>query len=144
MEVLTKIPEISPICERLAQASRSIRGLIRYLSGGRDSQDLSPKASLILCEIVDLLCRMRDQLKCAEEKWMVEKPRLDALNELLCAFESTMSTIETYFHPGGVGVRYFRKQLLERTFIPRLELYKTILLVSLQPDSRYMRPRLCF
>lgn len=133
--------EASTICARLAQVSRSIRVIIRSLSGGRDSQESFPKPLQILCEILDLVYQLREQVSWAEEKWVVEQSRLESLSELLASFESSISALEFYLQPGGVGIRYFRKHLLERTFMPRLEQYKTILLVVMQPNTQYLPTR---
>ncbi|KAI9924577.1 hypothetical protein MW887_006850 [Aspergillus wentii] len=129
--------DVPAIRGRLAQAARSVRAAMNCLGGGvRDSQEYSTKALLVLSEILDLLSRIRDQVSWAEEKWIVEQSRLNGLNELLRCFESSVRAIEIYFQPGGVGVRSLRKGLLERTFLPRLEKFKVVFLVAMQPDSR--------
>lgn len=91
---------------------------------------------LLLCEILDLLCRLQDQLNWAEEKWVVETSRLHNLNEILRSLESTMDSIEVYFQPGGVSGRSFRKRLMESTFVPRLEQFKVMMILAMQPESK--------
>jgi cob(I)alamin adenosyltransferase len=93
---------------------------------------------MLLVDIQDSLFRLKDQISWGEETWLVEPARLAALAELLDCFESTMRSIELFFQAGGVGVSYYRKNLLERTFAPRLEQYKVLLLLSMQPESRFV------
>jgi hypothetical protein len=92
---------------------------------------------LLLCELQDLLCRLHDQLAWAEEKWILDASRLCNLDEVLRSFESTVETIDNYFQPGGVSARLYRKRLLDNTFIPRLEQFKVMIIVALQPESEY-------
>ena len=120
---------------RLTRVSRTIRAVLRCLGGNKESSDNSPRALLLLCELLDLLCRLQDQLMCAEEKWIVDSSRLHSLNEVLRSFESTMEAIEMYFQPGGVSARSFRKRLLENTFVPRLEQFKVMMILAMQPES---------
>lgn len=127
--------DVAAIRESLAQTTQSTRVVIRCFGGGKDSQETSQRALSLLCDLLDLLYRVKDQLSWAEEKWIVEASRLNALHELLVWFDTTLRSIELYFQPGGIGVRYFRKYLLEQTFIPRLEQYKILLILSMQPDS---------
>lgn len=128
--------DVSTLREILAQVAQSTRIVIRCLSTGRDSQESSQTALSLLTDLLDILYRIRDQISWAEEKWLVHPKRLNSLHELLQWFESSMKTIELYFQPGGVGVCYFRKHLLEKSFLPRLEQYKIIFLLAIQPDSR--------
>lgn len=121
---------------RLIRVSRSIRTVLRFLGGGRDSPENTQRALILLCEVLDLLCRLQDQLTWAEEKWVVESSRLHNLNEILRSFESTMDSIETYFQPGGVSARSFRKRLLENTFVPRLEQFRVMMILAMQPESK--------
>jgi hypothetical protein len=93
---------------------------------------------MLLVDIQDFLYRLKDQITWRDEKWLVESRRLAALAEVLACFSSTMQSLELYFQPGGVGVAYYRKSLLERTFLPRLEQYKVMFLLSMQPDSRFV------
>ncbi|GES61464.1 NACHT and Ankyrin domain protein [Aspergillus terreus] len=128
--------EVSVLRGRLTQAARAVRAITRCSCGGRESQESSQKALLILSELLDLLYQVREQLGWAVEKWVTAPARLNALDEMLSCFESTVRTIEVTFQPGGVSSRTYRKGLLERTFLPRLEQYKTYFIVTLQPDSR--------
>lgn len=118
------------------KVSRSIRAVMRCIGGNRESQEGSQRALLLLSELLDLLCRLQDQLCWAEEKWVVDPGRLLSLKEGLHCFESTIEAIETYFQPGGVSARLFRKRLLEDTFIPRLEHFKAMMVFSMQPESK--------
>ncbi|KAF9893577.1 hypothetical protein FE257_010889 [Aspergillus nanangensis] len=127
--------DVQFIRETVSQVTISTRIVMRCLSTGRDSQDYSQRALSILTDILDLLYRVKDQVGWGEEKWLVEASRLDELAEMLGWLGSTMKSIELYFQPGGVGVYYFRKLLLEKSFMPRLEQYKVLLLLSIQPDS---------
>jgi hypothetical protein len=122
---------------RLTRVARSLRAVMRCLGGNRESQDGAQRAMLLLCELLDLLSRLQDQLNWAEDKWVVDPSRLRNLDEVLRSFESTMGSIEVYFQPGGITARSFRKRLLENTFIPRLEQFKVVMLLSMQPESRY-------
>jgi hypothetical protein len=132
--------DTSAIRKRLAQASQSTRAARRSLLGGREPHDYQQKAVLLLSEILDLLYELREQLSWAEEKWVVAEERLDGLNDLLNYFVSTIRALEYYFQPGGVSSRHYRKSLLERTFLPRLEQFKVLILVVLQPESMYFFP----
>lgn len=124
---------------RLARVARSIRAVMRCLGGNRESQDGANKALLLLCELLDMISRLQDQLSWTEEKWVMDPSRLRTLHEIILSFESTIGTIEFYFQPGGISARSFRKRLLEVTFIPRLEQFKVMMILSMQPDSRYVR-----
>ncbi|KAJ6007800.1 hypothetical protein N7540_011776 [Penicillium herquei] len=121
---------------RLARVSRSIRTVLRCLGGTKESPENAQRCLLLLCELLDLLCRLQDQLTWAEEKWVLEPTRLLGLNEILRSFESTMDSLEVYFQPGGVTSRSFRKRLLENTFVPRLEQFKVMMILSMQPESK--------
>ncbi|PYH53511.1 NACHT and Ankyrin domain protein [Aspergillus niger CBS 101883] len=127
--------EVSELRADLVQVTQSIRVVMRCLSTGRDSQETSQKALTLLADILDLLYRIKEQISWGEEKWHVDPSRLAALAEMLSWLNSSMQSIELYFQPGGVSVAYFRKHLLERTFLPRLEQYKILLLLAMQPDS---------
>ncbi|KAJ5694499.1 hypothetical protein N7536_004911 [Penicillium majusculum] len=126
----------SVIRVRLARVARSIRAVMRCLGGNRESQEGAQRAMLIMCELLDLLCRLQDQLNWAEDKWVVDPSRLRNLDEVTRYFESTIVSIEIYFQPGGISARSFRKRLLENTFIPRLEHFKVMMILSMQPESR--------
>ncbi|KAL4891718.1 hypothetical protein BDV59DRAFT_62937 [Aspergillus ambiguus] len=128
--------EVPALRGRLTQTAHAVRAITRCLCGGKESQDSSQKALLVLCEILDLLYQVREQLGWAVEKWVTAPGRLNSLDEILSCFECTARTIEATFQPGGVTSRTYRKGLLERTFLPRLEQYKTCFIVVLQPDSR--------
>ncbi|GFF53558.1 hypothetical protein IFM46972_09807 [Aspergillus udagawae] len=126
---------VRSVREGLAQITQSTRIVIRCLSSGRDTHESSQKSLSVMVDILDLLYRVKDQISWGEEKWFVHPARLSALAELLEWFSSTLKAIELYFQPGGVSVYYFRKHLLGGTFLPRLEQYKILLLLSMQPDS---------
>ncbi|KAJ5734537.1 hypothetical protein N7533_012940 [Penicillium manginii] len=120
----------------VTKVSRSIRAVLRCVGGSRESQEGSQRALLLLSELLDLLCRLQDQLAWAEEKWIVDSGRLLSLKEGLHCFESTIEAIEIYFQPGGVSARLFRKRLLEDTFMPRLEHFKAMMVLAMQPESK--------
>lgn len=128
--------DASVLRESLAQAAQSTRIVIRCLSSGRDTQESSQQVLSALVDILDLLYRINDQVSWSEKEWLVEAKRVNSLYELLEWFESTTKSVELYFQPGGVGVSYFRRHLLETSFLPRLEQYKIMLLLAMQPDSR--------
>ena len=125
---------------RLARVSQSIRTVMRCLGGNKESQESAQRATLILCELLDMLCQLQDQLSWADEKWVVDPSRLHTLDELIRCFESTVGTIEMYFQPGGISTRSLRKRLLEVRFIPRLEHFKAMMILAMQPESRYVLP----
>ncbi|KAJ6104675.1 hypothetical protein N7523_010995 [Penicillium sp. IBT 18751x] len=126
---------VSAVRENLAQAAQSTRVAMRCLNTGRDSHDASLRALSLLTDNLDLLYRIKDEICWAEEKWFVAVGRLRELSELLAWYGSSMRSIELYFQPGGVSPFYFRKHLLDKTYIPRLEQYKIMFLLSMQPDS---------
>jgi hypothetical protein len=126
---------VSAVRENLAQVAQSTRVAMRFLNTGRDLHDSSLRALSLLTDILELLYRIRDEISWAEEKWFVAVGRLRALAELLGWFGLSMKSVELYFQPGGVSVFYFRKHLLEKTYIPRLEQFKIMFLLSMQPDS---------
>lgn len=130
--------EASEIRGRLTQAAQSIRAVTRSLGSARESQEATQRALLALSEILDLVYQLREQLSWADEKWVTAPARLCSLEDLLSAFDSTISIIEVNFQPGGVSSRASRKGLMERTFLPRLEEYKVAFLVAMQPESRYV------
>lgn len=126
---------VSTVRESLAQVAQSTRVAMRFLNTGRDLHDSSLRALSLLTDILDLLYRIKDEISWAQEKCFVGVDRLRALSELLGWFALSMKAVELYFQPGGVSVFYFRKHLLEKTYIPRLEQYKVMFLLSMQPDS---------
>lgn len=136
---MTDSPTVRKTLAYVIQATRIV---IRCLTSGRDSQEPSQRALLLLVDILDLLYRIKDQTGndiwiTGEKKWIVQQheTRIQELCEILVWFDSTTKSIELYFQPGGVGVCYFRKHLLEETFLPSLEQYKTVFLLWMQPDS---------
>ncbi|KAJ5980250.1 hypothetical protein N7481_007548, partial [Penicillium waksmanii] len=126
---------VSAVRDNLAQVTQSIRVAMRCLNTGRDSHDASLRALSLLTDILDLVYRIKDEITWTEEKWFVAVGRLRALSELLSWFGYTMKSLELYFQPGGVSPFYFRKHLLDKTYIPRLEQYKIMFLLSMQPES---------
>lgn len=126
---------VSAVRESLSQVTQSIRVAMRCLNTGRDSHDASLRALSLLTDILDLVYRIKDEITWTEEKWFVAVGRLRALLELLSWFGYTMKSLELYFQPGGVSPFYFRKHLLDKTYIPRLEQYKIMFLLSMQPES---------
>lgn len=126
---------VSAVRESLVQAAQSTRVAMRCLNTGRDSHDASLRALSLLTDLLDLLYRIKDEICWAEEKWFVTVGRLRDLSEMLSWYGLSMRSIELYFQPGGVSPFYFRKHLLDKTYIPRLEQYKIIFLLSMQPDS---------
>ncbi|KAL4761473.1 NACHT and Ankyrin domain protein [Aspergillus foveolatus] len=130
--------EVQALRSQLTQAAGSARVVVRCLNGSRDLQESSQRAIMLLVDALDSIYRLKDQIGDGENKdnkYLVEPHRLVALAEILERFTSTMRSMELYFQPGGVGVTYYRKHLLERTFLGRLEQYKVMLLLSMQPDS---------
>jgi hypothetical protein len=127
--------EVSDLRESLIRATRYVRVVMRCLGGVRDHPETSERATSLLCDLLDILYRIKDQLHWTDEKWVFHPLRVQGLHELVLLFESTLRLIETHLHPGGVGVRDPRKHVLEQTIIPRLEQYKVILILSTQPDS---------
>ncbi|CAI7582045.1 unnamed protein product [Penicillium glandicola] len=121
---------------RLVRLAQSIRTVMRCLGGNKESQEGAQRATLILCELLDMLCQLQDQLSWAEEKWAVDSLGLRTLDEVIRYFESTVATIEMYFQPGGISTRSLRKRLLEIKFIPRLEHFKAMMILAMQPESR--------
>ncbi|KAL4871361.1 hypothetical protein BDV12DRAFT_27628 [Aspergillus spectabilis] len=128
--------DVQTLRGQLTQAAGSARVVVRCLNGGRDLQESSQRAVMLLVDTLDSIHRLKDQISFGEDRWLVEPPRLVALAEILECFASTMKSMELYFQPGGVGVTFYRKQLLERTFLLRLEQYKIMFLLAMQPDSR--------
>lgn len=126
---------VSAVRASLTQAAQSTRVAMRCLNTGRDSHDASLRAISLLMDILDLLYRIKDEISWVEDKWFVAVGRLRALNELLSWFVLSMKSFELYFQPGGVSPFYFRKHLLDKAYIPRLEQYKIMFLVSMQPGS---------
>lgn len=133
---VTKMVDVSALREILAHVAQSTRIILRCLSCGRDAQESSQTALSLLTDLLDILYRIRDQISWGEEKWPFHPKRLNSLHEVLKWFDSSMKTIELYFQPGGISVSHYRKHLLEESFLPRLEQYKTILLLAMQPDSK--------
>ncbi|KAJ5759050.1 hypothetical protein N7520_006206 [Penicillium odoratum] len=126
---------VSEVRDSLAQAAQFTRVAMRCLNTGRDSHDASIRSLSLLTDLLDLLYRIKDEISWAEQKWFVAVGRLRALDELLSWFRLSMKSLELYFQPGGVSPFYFRKHLLDKTYIPRLEQYKIMFLLSMQPDS---------
>lgn len=137
MHLSSKMAGGAAIRGRLTKVSRSICSALRSLGGNKESQESLSRAQLLLCELHDFLCRLQDQLVRAEEEWIVDPSRLQGLSEILGSFESTIEVIEVYFQPGGVSARLYRKRLLENTFIPRLEQFKVMMILAMQPQSQY-------
>ncbi|PYH83916.1 hypothetical protein BO82DRAFT_28630 [Aspergillus uvarum CBS 121591] len=127
--------QLTTLHKDLVKVTQATRIVMRCLSTGRDSQETSQKALTLLTDVLEILYRIKDQTLLGEEKWHVDSMRLEGLGEILGWLQTTMQTIEHYFQPGGVNVAYFRKHLLERTFLPQLEQYKILLLLAMQPDS---------
>lgn len=115
---------------------QEVHVVVRCLASERDSQDSSQRALLLLVDILGLLYHLKDEVS---SSWAVDVNRsLDRLYEVLVWFEATTKSMESYFQPGGVGVCYFRKCLLQDTFLPQLEQYKTAFLLWMQSDSWYV------
>lgn len=123
--------------ENLSSVSQLVRIVMRCLGNGKDFPQVPQKALFLLCDILDLLYRVKDLINWGEGNWILHPSRTSALDELLNLLDSTLKTIEIYLHPGGVGVREFRQYVLDRLVVPRLEQYKTILILATQPDSEY-------
>lgn len=133
----------SAIRGRLTRVSKSIRSVLRSLVAGKEPQEGHQRAHILLCELHDFLCRLQEQLTWAEEEWSVDPSRLQGLSEILSSFEFTIEAIELYFQPGGVSARLCRKRLLENTFIPRLEQFKMMMILAMQPESKCASPADC-
>ena len=121
----------------LIKTVRSVRAVIRSLGSGRETQDaFSQKALLLLGDILDVLYQIQEQLSWSNEKWVSGQLRLNALDELISSFDSTIEGLDAIFQSGGVGSRLYKKALLERTFLARLELYKSAFVVAMQPETQ--------
>lgn len=134
---MTIMVNVSAVRDSLIQVAQSTRVAMRCLNTGRDSHDASLRSLSLLTDILDLVFRLKDEISWAEEKWFVAAGRLRELSDLLSWFSLTMRSLEVYFQPGGVSPFYFRKHLLDKTYIPRLEQYKIMFLLAMQPDSEY-------
>lgn len=130
--------DVVEVKELLHQVCRYVRVVRRCLGGVRDHAETAEKAVSLLCDILELLYSVKDQLSGSNEKCPFDSSLLAAIHELLTLFEATLQLMERNFHPGGVGVREFRTYLLERTMIPRLEQYKVAFLLATQTDSPYV------
>jgi hypothetical protein len=126
--------DIAEVKEVLLRVCRYVRVVRRCLGGVRDTPETSEKATSILCDLVDLIYSVKDQLNGSDGVCVLDFSRLDALHELFLLFETTLKYMEVYLHPGGVGVRDFRTYLLERTLIPRLEQYKVAFVLAAQTE----------
>lgn len=120
----------------LSHVIQAVHVVVRCLASERDSQDSSQRALLLLVDILGLLYHIKDDVNSSltvdrDQSW-------DRLYQVLVWFEATTKSMESYFQPGGVGVCYFRKCLLQDTFLPQLEQYKTAFLLWLQSDSWYV------
>jgi hypothetical protein len=132
---MDEMADDSSVKEALLRVFQFLRVARRCLGGVRDFPETSEKSVSLLCDLLELLYGIKDQLNDTNKPWLLHPPRLAALYELLVLFEATLKRMEIYLHPGGVGVREFRKHLLEHTIIPRLEQYKVAFIVTTQPDS---------
>ena len=122
----------------LLKAVRAIRAVTRSLGGGRETQDtFSQQAVLLLFDILDLLYHIQEQLSWSDEKWVTSQTRLNVLEQFVGSLNSTLDGLDVGFQTGGVGSRLHRKSLLERIFLDRLELYKSVFAVAMQPESPY-------
>lgn len=120
----------------LSHVIQAVHVVVRCLASERDSQDSSQRALLLLVDILGLLYHIKDE---ANSSWAVDgNQSWDRLYQVLVWFEATTKSMESYFQPGGVGVCYFRKCLLQDTFLPQLEQYKTAFLLWLQSDSWFV------
>lgn len=88
---------------------------------------------MLLIDILELIYCIRDQFSSTEIKQGVGISRINELDEVLRWFDVTLKSMEVYFQPVGIGARYFRKHL-EKTFLPLLEQYKIIFILSTQPE----------
>ncbi|KAH8700290.1 ankyrin repeat-containing domain protein [Talaromyces proteolyticus] len=127
--------DVTAVREGLLRVCQFIRVARRCLGGVRDLPETSERTTSLLCDLLELLYTTKDQLDGADEASALDAERLEALYELLMLFEASLKLIEVYLHPGGVGVREFRRSLLERTIIPTLEQYKVAFILSGQPPS---------
>lgn len=134
------MPDGPTLRKTLVRVIHATRIVIRCLASGRDSQEPSQRAILLLVDTLDLLYQIKEDALdawAAEGKWFVKKQesRFHDIDEILRWFDSMLKTVELYFQPGGVRVCYFRKHLLERTFLPQLEQYKVFFLLWMQPET---------
>lgn len=119
--------------DQLTLAASSARVVVRCLAGGRDLQDASQRAIMLLVDTLDSLSCLKEELFCsADNPAVTESSRLDDLLQLLECFSLTTRAMEMCFQPGGVGVGFYRRHLLERTFLERLERYKVLVLLAVQ------------
>jgi hypothetical protein len=127
--------DVTIVREGLLRVFQFTRVARRCLGGVRDLPETSEKTTALLADLLELLYTVKDQLAGSDETFLLSSDRLEDVYELLMLFEASLKLIEIYLHPGGVGVREFRKSLLERTIIPRLEQYKVAFILSSQPNS---------
>lgn len=120
------------IRHHLSRIGQSTRIVMRCLGNGKDYHSSFQATLALLIDILELIYCIRDQTTWAEENQPFEGCQLSALNELLGCFDVTLKSMEKYFQPGGIGVRYYRKHLLDRTFLPLLEQYKIAFIFSRQ------------
>ncbi|KAL4815880.1 hypothetical protein BDW67DRAFT_60743 [Aspergillus spinulosporus] len=141
------MPDVKTLRSQLTQAAASARVVVRCLNNGRDLQESSQRAIMLLVDTIDSLHRLKEQMCCCgrdedededKDEWIIRPARLAALAEILDCFAATMTSMERYFQPGGVGVTFYRKHLLDRTFLGRLESYKVMLLLAMQKGSRFV------
>lgn len=126
--------DVVEVKEQLVQVCRYIRIVRRCVGGVRDTAETSEKAISLLCDLLELIYTIKDQLSGPNDGCRLDLSRLSILHELLILFEATLKLMEVYLHPGGVGVREFRTYLLERNMMPRLELYKVAFVLATQAD----------
>lgn len=131
MEAVVEVKEL------LHHVCRYVRVVRRCVGGVRDHAETAEKAISLLCDLLELLYSVKDQLSGSNEICPFDSSRLAVIYELLTLFEATLQLMETNLHPGGVSVREFRTYLLERTMVPRLEQYKVAFLLAAQTDSPY-------
>ncbi|KAL4972324.1 hypothetical protein BDW66DRAFT_7801 [Aspergillus desertorum] len=140
------MPDVKTLRSQLTQAATSARVVVRCLNNGRDLQESSQRAIMLLVDTIDSLHRLKGQLCCGgdededegKDEWAIQPVRLAALAEILDCFAATMTSMERYLQPGGVGVTFYRKNLLDRTFLERLERYKVMLLLAMQKGPRFV------
>jgi hypothetical protein len=123
------------VIELLLRICKYIRVVRRCVGGIRDMPDTTEKTISLLCDILELLYSVKDELNGPDGTCLLGSSRINTLHELLVLFEATLKLMEAYLHPGGVGVREFRTYFLERTVMPRLEQYKVAFILATQADS---------
>ena len=119
--------------DQLARVAQFVHVVIRFLDDSKGIH-ISPQAvSSLLVDILELINRTKDRYSSGKKKPSISQPEYHALSEMLEWFQSTLRTIELYFQPGAM--QYFGQHLLEKTFLPQLQQYKILFILSTESES---------